>query len=188
MTVFWKRIFFWFRCWFWVADTRPVWHLEQALDQERPFLCNSKDSHLHKFTGPANMSSPHHLLCQAQFRQLSSWAGQQQKKQAASNFSHFPPKILPPIPSTQVLQQLLCDHHPCVLSTNLVVLFTDGEVFVGDVARSLEFVADLTLHTPRVEVGLVHLNLHICHFWLKRMLQLKKYCTAESTQEPKQLK
>jgi len=40
----------------------------------------------------------------------------------------------------------------------LVVLFTDGEVFVGDVARSLEFVADLTLHTPRVEVGLVHLD------------------------------
>jgi len=40
----------------------------------------------------------------------------------------------------------------------LVVLLADGEVFVGDVARSLEFVADLTLHTPRVEVRLVHLD------------------------------
>jgi len=40
----------------------------------------------------------------------------------------------------------------------LVVLFADGEVFVCEVARSLEFVANLTLHTSRVEVRLVHLN------------------------------
>jgi len=54
-----------------------------------------------------------------------------------------------------------CENRPALLTHVtycLVVLFAYREVFVGDVARRLEFIADLTLHTPRVEVRLVHLN------------------------------
>jgi len=45
------------------------------------------------------------------------------------------------------------------MPNRLVVLFADGEVFVSEVARCLELVADLTLHTPGVEVRLVHLDM-----------------------------
>jgi len=39
----------------------------------------------------------------------------------------------------------------------LVMLFTDGKIFVGDVSRCLQLPAHLAFHTPRVEVRLVHL-------------------------------
>ena len=44
-----------------------------------------------------------------------------------------------------------------VLATYLVMLFTDGKIFVGDVSRRLQLPAHLAFHTPRVEVRLVHL-------------------------------
>ena len=44
-----------------------------------------------------------------------------------------------------------------VLATYLVMLFTDGKIFVGDVSRGLQLPTHLAFHTPRVEVRLVHL-------------------------------
>ena len=46
-----------------------------------------------------------------------------------------------------------------VLATYLVMLFTDGKIFVGDVSRRLQLPAHLAFHTSWVEVRLVHLAL-----------------------------
>ena len=64
-----------------------------------------------------------------------------------------------------------------VLATYLVMLFTDGKIFVGDVSRGLQLPTHLALHTSRVEVRLVHLALgHRAIIRLKVSSQLHQDC------------
>ena len=147
-------------------------------DLERPFLCKAKDSHLHKFTGTVQICSPSPSLPAPHFGQLS-WA------ELPLTFLILIQTFCQPIPHCSKFSASALRSS----SSNLVVLFADGEVFVCEVAWSLEFVANLTLHTSRVEVRLVHLNLHIffIHIHRKEYYTLRRlYCSCNlSRSKPK---
>ena len=66
-----------------------------------------------------------------------------------------------------------------VLATYLVMLFTDGKIFVGDVSRRLQLPAHLAFHTSWVEVRLVHLALgHWAIIRLKVSSQIHQDCVV----------
>ena len=66
-----------------------------------------------------------------------------------------------------------------VLATYLVMLFTDGKIFVGDVSRRLQLPAHLAFHTSWVEVRLVHLALgHWAIIRLKVSSQIHEDCVV----------
>lgn len=59
--------------------------------------------------------------------------------------------------------------HLTRVTYGLIVVFTDGEVLVGEIPGRLDLPTHLALHTPWVEEFLVDLNMVLCNFGLANL-------------------